>query len=299
MIVGDRSRRSRARRAAGSTSFTCTTPTMSSRSVPYTGKRLKPVSSDARDRGRRRCRRGRWRVDVDTRGTSASAAVLSLKRSVRVSSVNASGSSVPSSPDDRIEQLELFERCAPTPAPPAARCRAGAPSSWPPVEQPDQRAEDRRRRSRIGGASHAAPPSPGGRWRGSSGSARRRTIDDDGDEHERERDRHAVAPLADDAPAARSALGHRRLGDEAEHQRRDGDAELRAGEVERQPAQRSGRRSAPAAALRGQALDPVRSTATNANSAATKKPVARMRSRTASRPSAVSIAGLRTVVRPG
>ena len=50
------------------------------------------------------------RLATDRRGTRASAASFSPKRIERVRSVSASGSRVPSSPEDADEQLELLQR---------------------------------------------------------------------------------------------------------------------------------------------------------------------------------------------
>ena len=234
------------------TLLTSTTPTMSSRSVRYTGKRENPVLGRPADQVGRRA--GRWPAPTTLhprhqgvgRGLVGEAhrAGEQRRRGVADRALLGRRLEQPGQLGQRAHRLELLLGLD---AEQAHRPVGG------PVEQADQRAEhgavdpqerreeQRRRlglghRHRLGGQLAHHHLQHRGEHQG------------DGHRHRPHRRR------ADDRLEQRlDQLGDHRLGQEAQQQRGDGDAELRARQLERQVAQQRLHQPGPPRSLLGQA----------------------------------------------
>ena len=244
-----------ARSAAGTAwaKRTCTTPTTSSRSAPWTTKRLWPVSTDSATRSAT--------VPSDcsdftaVRGTSTSPAVLPSKRIERVSSgggvvgegaLLVGGAHQDPELGQGADVGELLRGLDPEEADRAVG-RA--------VEEPDDRAEDQ-----PVDAHHRRQQERGALGTGDGEALRDQLAHHhlhDGGQEDGEGERHpAHGGLPDDRLQHRlEEAGHRRLGQDADEQRGDGDAELGARQVERQVPQQPSRHAGPAAALLGGVVD--------------------------------------------
>ena len=182
------------------------------------------------------------RVTTDRRGTRASAASFTPKRIDRVSRSRASGLERPflaGGPDEQLELLQradrgqLLARLDPEPAHGPVR---GA------VQHRDQGAEH------PGEHEHRGGEGVGGGLGARDGHRLRYQLAHhhrgDGRQHQGHDDRRARRPSLAHHRLGQGfeGGGDRRLGDEADHEGRDGDAELGAREVERQPPQGGPRR---------------------------------------------------------